>query len=157
MPEPADAQPQQCPFTGHAVIAGYGVPGRAVGELLASREMSYCVIELNPRTVDRCINVGVHMVAGDVRNDQTLRLAGIERATLFVAAIPDDAAVLEAVRLARKINPKIHILARCHFISAGLEAKRRGANEVVIEEQAVGEEFVRLLEQAPSALLAPAK
>ena len=137
----------ECPFTGHAVIAGYGVPGRAVGELMAARDMNYCVIELNPRTVDRCSSNGVHMIAGDVRDDQTLKKAGIERAILFVVAIPNDDAALDAVRLARALNPKLHIMARCHYISAGIEAHRRGANEVVIEEQVVGEEFVRLLKQ----------
>jgi len=146
---------EDCPFTGHAVIAGFGVPGRAVGELLAARKINYCVIELNPRTVDRCADLGLHMIAGDVREEQTLRRAGIERAVLFAVAIPNDSAVLEAVRLARVINPKIHIMARCHFISAGMEAHKRGANEVVIEEQVVGEEFVRLLKQGAAPLLKP--
>lgn len=136
-----------CPFTGHAVIAGYGVPGRAVGEFLAARGMKYCVIELNPRTVDRCAPLGVHMIAGDVREKKTLQKAGIERAILFAVAIPNDAAALEAVRVARSLSPTLHIMARCHYISAGIEAHRRGANEVVIEEQVVGEEFARLLEQ----------
>src|ERR1700686_1190043 len=34
-----EAQADVCPFSGHAVIAGFGVPGRAVGELLAARNM----------------------------------------------------------------------------------------------------------------------
>jgi CPA2 family monovalent cation:H+ antiporter-2 len=141
-----------CPFDGHAIIAGFGVPGRAVGELLADRNVPYCVIELNPRTVDRCAGTGIHMIAGDVRDEQVLRRAGIERAALFAIAIPNEPAVLEAVRLARLINPRIHIMARCHFISAGMEAHRRGANEVVIEEQVVGEEFVRLLKEGIAPL-----
>ncbi|HWE02089.1 MAG TPA: NAD-binding protein [Tepidisphaeraceae bacterium] len=154
MAEAIESQPLDCPFTGHAVIAGFGVPGRVVGELLIAREISYCVIELNPRTVDRCTNVGVHIMAGDVRDEQTLRRAGIARATLFVVAIPNDAAVIEAVGLARAINPKVRIMARCHYTSAGIEARRRGANEVVVEEQAVGEEFVRMLEQGSMSPLA---
>jgi CPA2 family monovalent cation:H+ antiporter-2 len=147
MAQPIESESQDCPYTAHAIIAGFGVPGRAVAELLGSRGTNYCVIELNPATVDRCTHVGFHMVAGDVRDEKILRRAGIERATLFAVAIPNDAAVLEAVRLARAINPKVHIMARCHFTSAGIEARRRGANDVVIEEQAVGEEFVRLLEE----------
>jgi voltage-gated potassium channel Kch len=92
------------------------------------------------------------MIAGDVRLEETLRRAGIERATLFAVAIPNEAAVLDAVKIARALNPTIHIMARCHYISAGMEARRRGANEVVIEEQVVGEEFVRLLTQGIAPL-----
>lgn len=155
MANAAEEQADACPFNGHAVIAGFGVPGRAVGELLAARNMPYCVIELNPRTVDRCSHNGVHMIAGDVREEQILRRAGIERAMLFAVAIPNEGAVLEAVRIARALNPKIYIMARCHFISAGMEAHRRGANEVVIEEQIVAQEFVRLLEHGIAPLPLP--
>lgn len=144
-----------CPFTGHAVIAGYGVPGRAVGDLLSARELPFCVIELNPATVDRCIGTGVHMIAGDVNDEQTLRRAGVDRALLFIVAIPSDPAVLNAVRLARALSPTLHIIARCHFISAGIEAHRRGANEVVIEEQVVGQEMVRILELGVAPLPKP--
>ncbi|HET6247951.1 MAG TPA: NAD-binding protein [Tepidisphaeraceae bacterium] len=146
-----------CPFSGHAIIAGFGVPGRAVGELLEQRNVPYCVIELNPKTVDRCLGAGLHMINGDVRDAEVLRRAGIERAALFAVAIPNEPAVLEAVRLARSINPTIHIMARCHFISAGIEAHRRGANEVVIEEKVVGEEFVRLLKEGVAPLAVPAE
>ncbi len=142
-------------MSGHAVIAGFGIPGRAVAELLAARNVPYCVIELNPKTVDRCTHNGMQMISGDVTDEQTLRRAGIERAVYFAIAIPNEAAVLEAVRRARAMNPKIHIMARCHFISAGIEAHRRGANDVVIEEMIVGQEFVRLLEDGVAPGVAP--
>lgn len=38
----------------HAVIAGFGVPGRAVAETLSRQKVPFCVIELNPATVHRC-------------------------------------------------------------------------------------------------------
>ena len=136
------------PMNEHAIIAGFGVPGRAVADRLAARHVPFCVIELNPRTVERCSHVGVHIIAGDVCDEQTLRRAGAETASLLVLAVPSDPAVLEAVRVARQLNPTLRILARCRFISSGMEAHRRGADQVVVEEQAVASEFERLLETA---------
>jgi voltage-gated potassium channel Kch len=137
-------------LTGHAIIAGFGVPGRAVADFLAARHIHFCVVELNPKTVERCSHNGVHIIAGDVCDEDTLRRAGVERATLLVLAVPNDAAVLEAVHVARRLNAAVPILARCRFISSGMEAHRRGANHVVIEEQVVGSEMTRLLESAGS-------
>ena len=77
------------------------------------------------------------------------------RESAIPVAIPNEPAVLEAVLLARAINPRLYIMARCHFLSAGIEAHRRGANEVVIEEKVVGLEFVRLLEQGIAPLPLP--
>jgi voltage-gated potassium channel Kch len=132
-------------LNGHAIIAGFGVPGRAVGEILASRQIPFVVIELNPKTVDRCSHSGFHMLEGDVREEHVLRRAGIERASFFAVTVPDDQTALEAVRIARMLNPNVPIIARCHFISNGMEAHRRGATEVVIEEKVVAQEFLRLL------------
>lgn len=136
------------PLSGHAIVAGYGIPGRAVADLLSQQGVPVCVIELNAKTVERVSKTSIlnlHVIVGDVSDEATLRRAGIENATLFAITVPVDAAVLEAVRLARRLSPKLHIMARCRYISTALQATRRGANEVVSEEQVVAEEFSRLI------------
>ena len=146
---PGEATPEEiAALTGHAIVAGYGIPGRAVGDLLARQHTPFCVIELNPQTVRRLSRTphkGVYLIVGDVSQEQTLLRAGIERASLFAVTVPVDAAVLEAVRIARRLNPGLRILARCRYVSTALEAARRGADEVVSEEQVVAREFAKLL------------
>lgn len=135
-------------LAGHAVVAGYGIPGRAVADQLSHGGVDVCVIELNAKTVERVCKTAIHnlhVIVGDVSDEATLRRAGIETATLFVVTVPVDAAVLESVRLARRLNPSLHIMARCRYVSTALEAARRGANEVISEEQVVAEEFNRLI------------
>ena len=133
----------------HAIIGGFGVPGRAVAEALASQHVPFCVVELNAQTVRRCSDVGVHIIEGDVCDEQVLRRAGIERAVLFAVTVPADPAVLEAIRVARRLSPSLRIVARCRFISSGMQAHRYGADQVVIEEQVVATEFTRLLHDQP--------
>jgi monovalent cation:H+ antiporter-2, CPA2 family len=148
--EPFDGQTT----SGHAVIAGFGVPGRAVADALAAQNRRFVVIELNPSTIDRCSHRGIHMIEGDVRNAETLRRAGIERASFFAVTVPNDQIAMEAVRLARELNPTMHIMARLHFISNGMIAHKTGANEVVNEEQVVAQEFVRLIKNSAPELQA---
>ena len=135
------------PSAAHAIIAGFGVPGRVVAELLESRGIPYTVIETNPATVNRASKPGRELVCGNACDAAVLRRAGIEAATLLVIAIPNESAALDATRQARKLNPTIHIIARTHYTSVGMEARQLGANEVVVEEQAVAHEFTRLLSQ----------
>ena len=68
-------------LTNHAIIAGFGVPGRAAADWLDDRGISHCVVELNPATVTRCGKSGVPIIAGDVCREDVLRQAGIEHAT----------------------------------------------------------------------------
>jgi CPA2 family monovalent cation:H+ antiporter-2 len=132
-------------MAGHAVIAGFGVPGRAVADLLTAQGMTFCVIELNDNTVERCRKSGLSMVEGDAGDPAVLRLAGLERAKLFICTIPNDAAMYAAVAAARLANPALRIIARCRYVSSGIEAARRGADEVIVEEQAVAQSFENLL------------
>ena len=145
-PSSPQAQVNADALSGHVIVAGYGIPGRAVGELLKAMRADYCVIELNTEVVHRCEDV-VPIIEGDVTDEQVLRRAGIERCSLLAITVPSDAAVLHAIQTTRRINATVPIIARCRFISSGMEARRRGANRVVIEEQVVADEFVRVLKR----------
>ena len=140
------------PLTGHAIIAGWGLPGRAIAEALERQGIPFCVIERNIEVVRRCLRGGVHIIPGDATAEPVLVAAGIERAVLFAATMPSDTAVLEAVSQARRINRSIRIVARTEYVSTGLKATRRGANEVVVAEQVVATEFARLARLANEPL-----
>jgi voltage-gated potassium channel Kch len=137
---------ESIPLQPHAIIAGFGVPGRAIAEWLTTHGIPYVVIEQNEPIVERCAGTGVPIAAGDVRDEQVLKRAGIERATIFAIAVPIESVVLEAVRVARRLNPTVRIIARCTYISGGLEAARRGADETIVAEEIAAKEFIRLLD-----------
>lgn len=126
------------------VVAGYGLPGRAIVQKLIAQRVPYCVIELNPKTVTRCSMIGAHIINGDCSKPEVLREAGIETAKLFLIAVPDDVAVLETTKQARKMNPTIHIIARCRYVSTGMETHVAGANEVIVAEQLVADAFAKV-------------
>jgi voltage-gated potassium channel Kch len=133
-------------LTGPAVIAGFGVPGRAVAEWMAVHNIPYTVIELNGHIVDRCSMTGTPIIGGNITEEEVLRKAGIEKAGIFAITVPVETVVLAAVAIARRLNPHIHIIARCTYISGGLEAHRLGANETIVAEEIAAREFVRRLE-----------
>lgn len=139
---PTDSIPVPTPY---AIVAGYGLPGRATVEWLQRRNIEYCVVDQNPLTVNRCAKHDLPIIQGEIENEQTLRRAGIERATLLALAVPDESAVREAIAIARRLNPTVYIIARMNFTSGGMQAVRMGANEAVVAEQAVALEFARLL------------
>jgi voltage-gated potassium channel Kch len=131
---------------GHAIIAGYGVPGRAFAEWLTHHQLAFVVIEQNAAIVERCGKSGTTIIAGNVSEESTLIRAGIERASVLALCIPLEAIIMETIPLARKLNPKIRIIARVAYVSSALEAIRKGADETVVAEELAAREFVRLLE-----------
>ena len=154
MVETPSTDSQAVTLTGHAIIAGFGVPGRVVADWLTQHHMPYVVIERNPSVVERCGRVGVPIIEGDVRDETSLKRAGIASASLLAITIPDEPTVLQAVEAAYKLNPLVKLFARCTFISGGLEAARRGATETVVAEEVVAREFVRLLDGGHASIRA---
>jgi CPA2 family monovalent cation:H+ antiporter-2 len=131
----------------HTIIAGFGIPGRAVADVLMRRGLPFVVIERNAEVSNRCERAGVPILSGDVLSETTLGEAGIARAALLVLAIPDDQVCLEAVQLARRLNPALRIIARCVFTSAGLQAMAHGAEEAIIAEQVVARDLAKAVEE----------
>ena len=134
----------------HVIVVGFGLSGRAVVNQVIEQGISYTVIETNPVTVTRCIPGGLKIIEGDARKPDILRRAGIERATDVAVTMPNDSIVLEVVQQARRMNPTARIIARCTFVSGGMEAHKRGADETVISEQVVANEFGRAIGAALS-------
>jgi Kef-type K+ transport system membrane component KefB len=124
---------------GHVIIAGFGPIGRAVAEHLESEGRAYTVVEMNASTVKRQTALGRSVVYGDASNPDVLRSAGVESASAVILTIPDDGAMLRAVRAVRVIAPEVFIAARANFMSKALQAKQLGANYVVAEEVATAE------------------
>ncbi|HZN64260.1 MAG TPA: NAD(P)-binding protein [Tepidisphaeraceae bacterium] len=138
--------PSDHPPGGHAIIVGFGLSGRATANALIDKGIPLYVIERNPETVRRCSIAGLRIVEGDATDEAVLRLAGIETAVLFAATMPSEHAVMEMVGIARRLNPTVKIIARCEYVSTGMKLTRRGADEVVIGEQVIAEEFSKLVE-----------
>src|SRR5690606_33533693 len=118
----------------------------AAAEQVRANGGEVIVIERNPTTVHRCEHyTHLHVLEGGCREESLLLQAGIRQAAMLVVAIPDERAAIDTTRVARGLNATVRIICRCHFVSAGFEAMRVGANDVVVEEQAVAEALIRTI------------
>lgn len=131
------------PRENHVIIAGFGVGGRFIAEYLREKDIPFVVVEMNLHTYETQRRLGLEIILGDIGDETVLRAAGVERAGVLALAIPNEEAALKATELANAIRPEIHIIAATRYTSTGLEALRRGADDVIVAEQAVALEFYR--------------
>ncbi len=122
-------------ISGDVIIAGFGLGGRFVADLLETSDIPYVVVERNSQTVETQRNLGRRVIEGDVSESSTLHEAGVESAAALALTIPDEQAVLRATELARQLNRDVYIIARTTHASCGMKAKQLGANEVINAEQ----------------------
>ena len=135
----------------HVIIAGFGCGGRFIAEYLRANDRSFVLVELNAETVRTQRELGVDAIHGDIAEDDVLRRAGIETASVLALTVPDESAALRATEAARRISPNVHIMTGARHTSAGMKARQCGADDVIVAEQVVGHEFHRRIAEFISA------
>lgn len=132
----------------HLIIVGYGLNGRNLAHAARESGIRYVIIETNPDTVQREKKNREPIFFGDAAQDEILHHAEIRRARILVIAISDPAGSRKITRLARLMNPDIHIVVRTRYVSEILPLKELGANDVIPEEFETSVEiFTRVLEE----------
>jgi CPA2 family monovalent cation:H+ antiporter-2 len=130
----------------HLIIIGFGVNGRNVARAARVAGIPYLIIETNPETVRNERAKGQPIYYGDATQEAVLEYAGIAEARILVVAISDPVATRSITALARRLNPKVHIVARTRFLQEIEPLVELGANEVIPEEFETSVEiFTRVL------------
>jgi CPA2 family monovalent cation:H+ antiporter-2 len=123
-PEPA------APPAHRAVVVGYGPIGRALARLLRERGIEPAIIEMNIETHRGLKAAGLRAVYGDANQREVLEEAGIAGAESLIVSSSGAEGTTEAIRVAREINPGIHVIARSDFAGQAAGLKKAGADEV---------------------------
>jgi CPA2 family monovalent cation:H+ antiporter-2 len=132
----------------HLVIIGFGVNGRNLSRAASLAGIPHEIIEMNPETVRREKARGLTIFFGDATQETVLHHAGIEQARVAVVAISDAAATRRITELVRRLNGKIHLIARTRFLHEIAPLCELGANEVIPEEFETSVEiFTRVLKK----------
>jgi len=118
----------------HVIIAGYGLVGRNLSRVLLETGTPFVVVDLDGERIKQAIAKKMEALYGDSTHRDTLFGAGVKRARMIVFSISDFFAMVQGVRLARKLNPEIYILVRTRLASQVDELRAAGANQVIPEE-----------------------
>jgi CPA2 family monovalent cation:H+ antiporter-2 len=98
----------------HAVICGYGSVGSRLAAVLDKQKFAYLVIDLDPTVIAGLRARGIPCIYGDASNPEILAHASLDKARVLICTIPDYIAEELTARNAKKINPKLDIVARVH-------------------------------------------
>ncbi len=131
--------------TERAIVAGFGIVGRAAVEALETRGFAVTVIERNAEVIARQPDGPRRFLSGSACDACTLREAGLPDAAYLVLTMPDEKDAVRAAEVANSIKPECWIVARTNFVSQGLLARKNGADAVVIEEVATAEAMAKLV------------
>jgi voltage-gated potassium channel len=118
-------------LSGHYILCGYGRVGQQVAREFALDGVPFVIIEQGPEMVAECVEEGYLVLLGEASDDDVLEKAGIRRAKGLVAAVDSDADNIFLVLSARKLNPKLHIVARASSDESAAKLEIAGADRTL--------------------------
>lgn len=129
----------------HIIICGYGRVGRSATQTLRDGSDTVVVIDRDATLISKVREQGIAAVWGDATSDDTLREAGIGRASGLIACLGNDADNLFTVLSAKTLNPRLRIVARTMNPENEAKMQRAGADRVVSPYQIGGRQMASIL------------
>lgn len=130
----------------HVIIIGLGINGRNVVTAAKAALIPYYIIDANPEVVRKERVKGEPILYGDAAQKAVLEHAGIKNAKIIVVSAGDPISAQRIIEAARRLNSKIYIIARTHFLSELDKFYAFGADDVISDEfESSIELFTRVL------------
>jgi voltage-gated potassium channel len=129
---------------GHYILCGYGRVGSTVARELVHADQRVVVIDILAESLERASHDGHLVVQGDATSDDTLRLAGIDRARGLVTTIDSDANNVYVTLSARALSPRLFIVGRANAVGAEAKLTQAGADRVVSPYTMAGRRLAEL-------------
>jgi Kef-type K+ transport system membrane component KefB/Trk K+ transport system NAD-binding subunit len=118
-------------------------------------------IDFNPETLERLQADGVECVYGDVSHPETLRMAGIEHASVVVSSVPDSylrgTTNLMLLRVVRALAPRARVIVTGETLATASALYSEGAHYVLIPPALAAAHLYDLLAEVTDATLAAAR
>ena len=122
-------------LAGHVIVAGYGFAGKELSQALQTCQTPYIIVDLNIENVRKASLETGHAVFGDITSEDVLSQLAIENARELVLLVNDPGASELAVRIARRLSPRLFITVRTTYLLDIEPLLAAGANEVVPAER----------------------
>jgi voltage-gated potassium channel len=118
-------------LSGHYIVCGFGRIGEVVCRELASKPVSFVVIEQDEKRARDAEALQYLVVHGDAADEKMLVEAGVTQAKGLFAALTTDADNVFITLTAKELNPALFVVARAETERSERTLLRSGANKVI--------------------------
>ena len=116
----------------HIILCGAGRVGLQTAIEFHKTNTPFVVVDQDREAIEEILRLGeIPYMVGDATKDETLLLAGIERAKGVVVALCDDKDNAFVALSARSLNPDLRIVARLSDEENAAKLRKVGADDVV--------------------------
>jgi CPA2 family monovalent cation:H+ antiporter-2 len=127
----------------HVVVCGYGRSGKGAVLELHGTGTPVVVVESDYVRYADLAELSIEAIWGDITSPEIQHAAHLDRARALILTMPNEMAVEMAIHSARKLNPKLRIIARAINDPHAIELVGLGVDAIVQPEREGGVAMAR--------------
>jgi len=128
-------------------VVGYHRIGKKVSDALREMKMKFAVIDFDPSAISQLRRDKIPFYFGDVADIEFLDCLPIAGGKIIIMTIPSMDDQINLILHARKLNPKIIIIANAYYKNEANELYKAGANYVMMPHLLGGNWIAEILKQ----------
>lgn len=135
----------------HYVIVGNGRTGKKLIETFVKNSTPFVLIERSYESIEDAVRIygdSLIYVLGDATHDETLKKAGIDRASVLFSVLGTDANNLFVTLSSRDLNDSLKIVTRALEPSSITKLKRAGADKIISPIEIIANQMVVFASEA---------
>ncbi|HUO22506.1 MAG TPA: potassium channel protein [Caulobacteraceae bacterium] len=129
----------------HVIICGFGRIGVMLAKELKDGGAPFMILERNESRIAQAEALGYLCLQADAADEAALLQAGVERAWTLATVLPDDSMNVFVTLSARRLNPKIQIIARGEAPTTESKLVYAGADKVVLPTHIGAERMAEMI------------
>ncbi|WP_299155445.1 TrkA family potassium uptake protein [uncultured Christiangramia sp.] len=129
----------------HIIVCGYGQNGKQAVQKLLDYRKDFVIIDDHEEVFQNLENDRLNYIVGNATEDEVLSLAGVERASTLICALPRDADNLFIVLSARQLKKDLKIISRATEENSYKKLKLAGADNVIMPDRIGGSHMASLV------------
>ena len=115
----------------HYVICGYGRMGAVIAKELSDKGKKFVIIDYSEEKIEIIRENGMLCLQGDATSEETLKSAGIDKASGVAVVLDTDQDNLFVTMSIKTVYPDTFLLSRCSRKENQSKLIRAGANKVI--------------------------
>lgn len=136
---------QEFEYKDHVILVGCDRTGNQLIPYFRRKNISYVVIDFNPKIYSRLVSEKIPVIFGDIGDHEIMEMARVKDASMIISTIPnitDNLALLEYIKTS-EIKPSTIIISQRR--TDALTLYEKGATYVIVPEVVAGEHIRHLL------------
>ena len=129
----------------HVIICGFGRMGVMLAKELSDARSPFLILERSDARIAQAQGLGYLCFQADAADELALTTAGVERARILATVLPDDSVNVFVTLSARRLNPKIQIIARGEVPTTESKLLYAGADKVVLPTHIGAERMAEMI------------